>query len=63
MQKDDRFYTFLLTHSSKSKIYIRRVEVSKRWLHTATTSITASVCIAAASIGIAMNSDKISSSK
>lgn len=59
MQKDDRFYTFLLTHSSKSRIYIRRVEVSKKWLHTTAASITASVCIAAAGIGIAMNSDKL----
>ena len=58
MQKDDRFYTFLLTHSSKSKIYIRRVEVSKKWLHTSVASVAASVCIASASIGIAMNSDR-----
>lgn len=58
MQKDDRFYTFLLTHSSKSKIYIRRIEVSKKWLHTTAASVAASVCIATASIGIAMNSDK-----
>lgn len=59
MQKDDRFYTFLLTHSSKTRIYIRRVEVSKKWLHTCFASATASVCIAAVSIGIVMNSDKI----
>jgi murein DD-endopeptidase MepM/ murein hydrolase activator NlpD len=59
MQKDDRFYTFLLTHSSKSRIYIRRVEVSKKWIQTAAVSVTASVCIAAASIGIVMNSDKL----
>lgn len=58
MQKDDRFYTFLLTHSSKTRIYIRRVEVSKKWAHTAAASVTASICIAAASIGIAMNSEK-----
>jgi murein DD-endopeptidase MepM/ murein hydrolase activator NlpD len=58
MQKDDRFYTFLLTHSSKSRIYIRRVEVSKKVLQTAAASVTASVCIAAAGIGIAMNSDR-----
>lgn len=59
MQKDDRFYTFLLTHSSKSRIYIRRVEVSKKWLHTTAASVTASVCIAAAGIGIVMNSDRV----
>jgi murein DD-endopeptidase MepM/ murein hydrolase activator NlpD len=32
MHKDDRFYTFLLTHSSKTKIYIRRVEISKKYV-------------------------------
>lgn len=30
MQKNDKFYTFLLSHSTKSRIYFRRVEVSKR---------------------------------
>jgi murein DD-endopeptidase MepM/ murein hydrolase activator NlpD len=30
MQNNQRNYTFLFTHSTKSKIYIRRVEVSKR---------------------------------
>jgi murein DD-endopeptidase MepM/ murein hydrolase activator NlpD len=30
MQKNKRNYTFLFTHSTKSKIYIRRVEVSKK---------------------------------
>jgi murein DD-endopeptidase MepM/ murein hydrolase activator NlpD len=59
MQKDDRFYTFLLTHSSKSRIYIRRVEVSKKWIHTTAASVTASVCIAAAAIGITVNSNKL----
>lgn len=34
MQNNDKFYTFLLTHSSKDKIKIRRVEVSKKLLHT-----------------------------
>jgi len=33
MQKIDKFYTFHLSHKTKSKIYIRRVEVSKRILH------------------------------
>jgi murein DD-endopeptidase MepM/ murein hydrolase activator NlpD len=33
MQKNDKFYTFLLSHKSQSKIYIRRVEVSKKILH------------------------------
>lgn len=34
MQNNDKFYTFLLTHSSKSKILIRRIEVSKKLLHS-----------------------------
>jgi len=33
MQKNDKSYTFLLSHKSKSKIYIRRIELSKRFLH------------------------------
>jgi murein DD-endopeptidase MepM/ murein hydrolase activator NlpD len=32
MQNTDKSYTFLLSHSSKSRIYFRRVEVSKRLL-------------------------------
>lgn len=34
MQKDDRFYTFLLKKSSRKKIYIRRIEISKKRLHS-----------------------------
>jgi murein DD-endopeptidase MepM/ murein hydrolase activator NlpD len=34
MQKDNKYYTFLLSHSFKSTIYIRRVKVSKKVLHT-----------------------------
>jgi murein DD-endopeptidase MepM/ murein hydrolase activator NlpD len=32
MQNTDKSYTFLLSHSSKSRIYFRRVEVSKKLL-------------------------------
>lgn len=32
MQKDKRHYTFLFTHSFKSKTYIRRIEISKKRL-------------------------------
>ncbi len=38
MQKNDKSYTFLLSHSKKSNIYIRRVEVSKKLLRS--TSFT-----------------------
>ncbi len=34
MQKNDRFYTFLLQHSFKTKIYIRRIEISKKLAHS-----------------------------
>jgi murein DD-endopeptidase MepM/ murein hydrolase activator NlpD len=33
MHKNNKYYTFLLSHSFKSRIYIRRVEVSKNALH------------------------------
>lgn len=33
MQKNDRFYTFHLSHQSKSKLYVRRVEISQKYLH------------------------------
>jgi murein DD-endopeptidase MepM/ murein hydrolase activator NlpD len=34
MKKDDRSYAFIVTHTTNSRVYIRRVEVSKRWLQT-----------------------------
>lgn len=34
MKKDDRSYAFIVTHTTSSRVYIRRVEVSKRWLQT-----------------------------
>jgi murein DD-endopeptidase MepM/ murein hydrolase activator NlpD len=61
MQKDDRFYTFLFTHSSRSKIYIRRIEISKRWLHTCAASAVLSIGLATAGVGTAMNSDRLQS--
>lgn len=33
MQKNDKFYTFLLSHKSKSRIYFRRIAVAKSALH------------------------------
>lgn len=61
MQKDDRFYTFLFTHSSRSKIYIRRIEVSKKWLHACAASAVLGLGLATTGIGIAMNSSKLQS--
>jgi murein DD-endopeptidase MepM/ murein hydrolase activator NlpD len=34
MQKNNNNYKFLLSHTTKSKIYIRRIEVSKKLLHS-----------------------------
>ncbi|MBX7171198.1 MAG: M23 family metallopeptidase [Pyrinomonadaceae bacterium] len=59
MQKDDKFYTFLLTHSSKSRIYIRRIEVSKKWLHSFAASAVLTVGLATASIGFALNAENL----
>ncbi|MEZ5346248.1 MAG: M23 family metallopeptidase [Pyrinomonadaceae bacterium] len=38
MRKDNRYYTFLLSHTTKEKIYIRRLEISKKILHTSAAS-------------------------
>lgn len=51
MQKDDRFYTFLFTKSSRSKIYIRRIEIAKNRLHTCAAATVLSIGIA--TVGIA----------
>lgn len=50
MQNNDKFYTFLLTHSSKTKIYIRRIEVSKRLLHSGIVGSIVMIGIAALAI-------------
>ncbi len=34
MQQNNKNYKFLLSHTTKSKIYIRRIEVSKKLLHS-----------------------------
>jgi murein DD-endopeptidase MepM/ murein hydrolase activator NlpD len=38
MQKDEKFYTFLLSHSSKTKISIRRIRISRKLTHTCAAS-------------------------
>lgn len=43
MHQDDRYYTFLFKKSSRSQIYLRRVEISKKWFHS---GIVASALIA-----------------
>ncbi len=52
MQKNDKSYTFLLSHSSKSGIYIKRVALRKSYLHFGTIGILLLLGISAVSIGM-----------
>ncbi len=45
MQKNDRSYIFLLTHKTKTKIFIRRFEVSKKLFQTGIASLILSFVI------------------
>ncbi len=49
MQKDEQYYTFLFTRNFRSKIYIRRIEISKK---LAQTSAAAAFLFAIISTGI-----------
>jgi murein DD-endopeptidase MepM/ murein hydrolase activator NlpD len=57
MQKDNRNYTFLFTHSTKSKIYIRRVELSKK-LVNGCASAALMISIGAGTYGLANYSNQ-----
>lgn len=47
MQKNNnRFYTFLLSHSTKTKNYIRRIEVSKELFHSYTVGLALLLALA-----------------
>ncbi len=50
MQKNDSFYTLLLTHSTKEKIFIRRLEVSKKLVHSTAASLI--LCVGLATFGV-----------
>ena len=39
MRKNESFYTFLLTRTTKERIFIRRIEVSKRLVHTSVATV------------------------
>ncbi len=52
MQKNDKFYTFLLSHSSKSKISIKRLAVRKRSVHLGSLGILAAVCLTTIGFGL-----------
>jgi len=49
MQKDEKYYSFLLTRHFSSRIYIRRIEVSKKLLHN---FVAAAFLLGIISIGI-----------
>lgn len=62
MQNNDKFYTFLLTHSSKTKIYIRRIEVSKTLLHSGVVGSIVLMGIAALAVtGVLTNGFNVGS--
>ena len=52
MQKNDKSYTFLLSHSKKSNIYIRRVEVPKTFLRNGLFSLGLFFILSFVSIGV-----------
>jgi murein DD-endopeptidase MepM/ murein hydrolase activator NlpD len=52
MQKNDKSYTFLLSHKSKNKIYIRRIEVSKSVLHFGSVGLFLIIGITTLGVGI-----------
>ncbi len=52
MQSSSKFFTFLFSHSSKSKIYIRRLEVSKKLLQNSFLSLALIIGISSFGAGI-----------
>lgn len=50
MKKDDRLYTFIVTHTSRSRSTIRRICIHKRWLKVA--PVLAALVLAAAGYGL-----------
>lgn len=50
MQNNKKNYTFLLSHSTKSNIYIRRIEVSKKLVHSSIAGFILSIGLA--SLGV-----------
>lgn len=52
MQKNEKSYTFLLSRSSKSKIYIKRIAVSKSVLHFGTVGVFVVLAVTTLAIGV-----------
>ena len=53
MQNSGKFFTFLFSHSSKSKVYIKRVEVSKKLLQNGLLSLALIIGITSLGAGVA----------
>src|SRR5690606_12354316 len=53
MQKDSRFFSFLFTKTSSSRIYIRRVQVSKRLIQNGLLSFAILLGLSALGAGVA----------
>lgn len=53
MQNSGKFFTFLFSHSSKSKIYIRRVEVSRKLLQNSLLGLAFIIGVTSVGAGIA----------
>lgn len=59
MRRNERFYTFLLTHTTKERIYIRRVEVSRKMLHSSMASAALLFVLGFAGVFALANTDAI----
>ncbi len=52
MQKNDKSYTFLLSHSKRSNIYIRRVEIPKTYIRNGLFSLGIFSILSIVSLGV-----------
>ena len=52
MQKNDKSYTFLLSHTSKSRIYIKRVAISKNLVNFGSVSTFLFICLSILGAGV-----------
>ena len=52
MQKNDKYYTFLLSQNKKDRIYIRKVEISKQLLHFGSVGIFLFIGLSVLGLGV-----------
>jgi len=53
MQKNDKSFAFLLSHSSKSRVFIKRVEIPRNLVHFGSVSLFLFACATFLGLGIA----------